>query len=101
VRLKIEKGVSRITRVKLQAAIDESIAVDIHLLCEWSNNEKNYVVNELLRFALAQDAEFQTYKQSRVSRSDVADEFHTSGNSSRGGNSRMESEGTASESINK
>jgi len=64
VKFKIEKGVSRITRVKLQATIDESIAADINLLCEWSNNEKNYVVNELLRFALAQDTDFQTYKQS-------------------------------------
>jgi len=63
-KFKIEKGVSRITRVKLQVAIEESIAADVVLLSEWSNNEKNYVVNELLRFALAQDMEFQRYKES-------------------------------------
>jgi hypothetical protein len=63
-KFKIEKGISRITRVKLQATIEESIGADLALLGEWSNNEKNYVVNELLRFALSQDTEFQTYKES-------------------------------------
>ena len=63
-KLKIEKGVSRITRVKLQATIEESIAADLALLGEWSNNDKNYIVNELLRFALSQDSEFQAYKES-------------------------------------
>jgi len=63
-KFKIEKGASRIARVKLQATIEESIAADLSLICEWSNNEKNYVVNELLRFAVAEDSEFQAYKQS-------------------------------------
>jgi len=63
-KFKIEKGVSRITRVKLQATIEESIAADLALLGEWSNNDKNYIVNELLRFALSQDSEFQAYKES-------------------------------------
>ena len=48
-KFKIEKGISRITRVKLQATIEESIAADLALLGEWSNNDKNYIVNELLR----------------------------------------------------
>jgi hypothetical protein len=55
-KFKIEKGISRITRVKLQATIEESIAADLVLLGEWSNNDKNYIVNELLRFALSQDS---------------------------------------------
>ena len=63
-KFKIEKGISRINRVKLQATIEESIAADLALLGEWSNNDKNYIVNELLRFALSQDSEFQTYKES-------------------------------------
>lgn len=63
-KLKIEKGISRITRVKLQATIEESIAADLALLGDWSNNDKNYIVNELLRFALSQDSEFQAYKES-------------------------------------
>ncbi len=63
-KFKIEKGISRITRVKLQATIDESVAQDLALMGEWSNNDKNYIVNELLRFALSQDSEFQAYKQS-------------------------------------
>ena len=45
-KFKIEKGISRITRVKLQATIEESIAADLALLGEWSNNDKNYIVNE-------------------------------------------------------
>jgi hypothetical protein len=63
-KFKIEKGISRITRVKLQATIEESITADLALLGEWSNNDKNYIVNELLRFALSQDSEFQAYKES-------------------------------------
>ena len=65
-KFKIEKGISRINRVKLQATIEESIAADLALLGEWSNNDKNYIVNALLRFALSQDREFQAYKQSAV-----------------------------------
>ena len=63
-KFKIEKGISRINRVKLQATIEESIAADLALLGDWSNNDKNYIVNELLRFALSQDSEFQAYKES-------------------------------------
>ena len=63
-KFKIEKGISRISRVKLQATVEESIAADLALLGEWSNNDKNYIVNELLRFALSQDSEFQAYKES-------------------------------------
>ncbi len=65
-KFKIEKGVSRVRRVKLQASIEESIADDLANMSEWSNNDKNYVVNELLRFALAQDGDFQAFKQSRI-----------------------------------
>src|SRR5713226_3767524 len=66
-KFKIEKGASRVSRVKLQATIEESIAADLSLMCEWSNNDKNYVVNELLRFAVSEDSEFQAYKQSLAS----------------------------------
>jgi hypothetical protein len=65
-KFKIEKGVSRVRRVKLQASIEESIAADLTVMGEWSNNDKNYIVNELLRFALAQDGDFQAFKQSRI-----------------------------------
>jgi hypothetical protein len=63
-KFRIERGISRITHVKLQATIEESIVADLALLGEWSNNDKNYIVNELLRFALSQDSEFQAYKES-------------------------------------
>lgn len=63
-KFKIEKGISRITRVKLQVTIEESITGDLALMGEWSNNDKNYIVNELLRFALSQDSDFQAYKES-------------------------------------
>jgi hypothetical protein len=51
-KFKIEKGVSRINRVKLQASIEEPVAAELALMCEWSNNDRNYVVNELLRFCI-------------------------------------------------
>ena len=63
-KLKLEHGVSRIRRAKLQSSIDQTIADDIELLAQWSNNETQYVVNELLRFALTQEEDFQKYKAS-------------------------------------
>jgi len=63
-KIKLEHGVSRIRRAKLQSSIDQTIADDIELMAEWSNNETNYVVNELLRFALTQEEDFQKYKAS-------------------------------------
>jgi len=68
-KLKLEHGVSRIRRAKLQSSIDQTVADDIELLAQWSNNETNYVINELLRFALAQEEEFQKYKGSSASTS--------------------------------
>ena len=65
-KLKLEHGVSRIRRAKLQSSIDQTVADDVELLAEWSNNETNYVINELLRFALTQDEEFQRHKASSV-----------------------------------
>jgi hypothetical protein len=61
-KLKLEHGISRVRRTKLQSSIDQTVADDIELLAEWSNNESNYVINELLRFALAQEEDFQKYK---------------------------------------
>jgi hypothetical protein len=63
-KLKLEHGISRIRRAKLQSSIDQTIADDVELMAEWSNNETNYVVNELLRFALTQEEDFQKYKAS-------------------------------------
>jgi hypothetical protein len=63
-KLKIEHGVSRIRRAKLQASIDQSVADDIQALAEWSNNEPQYVINQLLRFALTQEEDFLKYKAS-------------------------------------
>lgn len=63
-KLKIEHGVSRVRRAKLQASIDQSVADDIQALAEWSNNEPQYVINQLLRFALAQEEDFLKYRAS-------------------------------------
>ena len=63
-RLKLIHGVSRVRRAKPQSSIDQAVADDIELLAQWSNNETNYVVNELLRFALTQEEDFQKYKAS-------------------------------------
>jgi hypothetical protein len=63
-RLKLQHGVSRIRRAKLQSSIDQTIADDIELMAKWSNNETQYIVNELLRFAIAQEEDFLKYKAS-------------------------------------
>ncbi len=64
-KLKIEHGVSRVKRAKLQTYIDQTIADDIALMADSTNNEQNYIVNELLRFALSQSEEFQMLKAQR------------------------------------
>jgi hypothetical protein len=63
-KLKIDKGASRIRRVALKTTIDGTVADDIELMCQWSENETSYVVNHLLRFALSQSGEFQKHKES-------------------------------------
>jgi hypothetical protein len=61
-RLKIEHGASKVRWTLLKTNIDESLATDIELMCQWSENDRKYVVNELLRFAIAQAEDFQKYK---------------------------------------
>jgi len=63
-KLRIEKGASRIRRVPLKTTIDGTVADEIELMCQWSENDTSYVVNQLLRFALNQSEDFQQYKQS-------------------------------------
>ena len=61
-KFKIDHSASRIRQAKIQASIDQSIADDIQLMAEWSDNEPKYIINQLLRFALAQEEDFQKYK---------------------------------------
>jgi hypothetical protein len=63
-KLKIDKGASRIRRVPLKTTIDGAVWDDVELMCQWSENDTSYVVNQLLRFALSQSEEFQEHKQS-------------------------------------
>jgi hypothetical protein len=65
-KLKIERGASKIRRAPLKATIDGSVADDLELMCEWSENESSYLVNLLLGFAIAQSEEFQKYKAARM-----------------------------------
>ncbi len=61
-KLKIEHGASKINLVLLKTNIEDGISQDIDLMCQWSNNDRKYIVNELLRFALAQNEDFLKYK---------------------------------------
>lgn len=63
-KLKIDKGASRIRRVSLKTTIDGTVADDVELMCQWSENQTSYIVNHLLRFALSQSEDFQRYKES-------------------------------------
>ncbi len=71
-RLKLQHGVSRIRRAKLQSSIDQTVADDIELMAKWSNNETQYIINELLRFAIAQEEDFLKYKASLPTGSSAA-----------------------------
>jgi hypothetical protein len=46
-KLKIEHGASKVHWVLLRTNIEESIASELDLMCEWSENDRKYVVNEL------------------------------------------------------
>lgn len=61
-KLKIEKGASKVRRAPLKVTIDGTVAGDLELMCQWSENESSYLVNLLLGFAIAQSEEFQQYK---------------------------------------
>lgn len=61
-KLKIEHGASKIRWTLLKTNIEEPIANDIDLMCQWSENERKYLINELLRFALGAAQDFQKYK---------------------------------------
>jgi len=65
-KLKIEKGASKVRRAPLKATIDGSVADDLALMCEWSENDTSYLVNLLLGFAIAQSEDFQKYKAERI-----------------------------------
>jgi hypothetical protein len=63
-KFKIEHGASKVNLVLLKTNIGATISNDIDLLASWSNNDRKYIVNELLRFALTQEEEFLKYKAS-------------------------------------
>jgi len=64
-KLKIEKGASKVRREPLKVTIDGSVADDLKLMCDWSENDLSYIVNRLLDFAIAQSEDFQKYKAAR------------------------------------
>ena len=63
-RFKINRNINKEEKQLLQAKLESSLIDEVNLLCKWSGNDKNYVVAELLRFALSQENDFQEYKQS-------------------------------------
>ncbi len=64
-RFKITRNNTKEQKQLLQAKLETSLVEDVNLLCRWSGNEKNYVIAELLRYALSQESEFQEYKRSQ------------------------------------
>ena len=65
-KLKIETGASKVRRSPLKATIDGTVADDLALMCEWSENDLSYLVNLLLGFAIGQGEDFQKYKAGLV-----------------------------------
>lgn len=66
-KFKIEHGASKVRLVLLKTNIEDNISNDIDLMCQWSDNERKYIINELLRFALTQEEDFLKYKVSQSS----------------------------------
>jgi len=63
-KFKIEHGASKVNLVLLKTNIEDSISQDIEQMASWSGKERKYIINELLRFALTQEEDFQKYKAS-------------------------------------
>jgi hypothetical protein len=63
-KFKVEHGASKVNLVLLKINIEDTISQDIDMMSTWSNNDRKYIVNELLRFALTQEEDFQKYKVS-------------------------------------
>ncbi len=63
-RLKIIRTNREERKRLLQAKLSTSLVDDINLMCQWSGNDKGYVIAELLRYALSMEPDFQAYKQS-------------------------------------
>ncbi|MGC9293563.1 MAG: hypothetical protein ACP5EP_12740, partial [Acidobacteriaceae bacterium] len=61
-KLKIEHGASKTHWVLLKTTVEEELSAEIDSLCRWSENDRKYVINELLRFAIVQAEDFQKYK---------------------------------------
>jgi hypothetical protein len=61
-QLKIERGASKVRRSPLKVTIDATVADDLELMAQWSENDSSYLVNLLLRFAIGQSEEFQRHK---------------------------------------
>ena len=61
-KFKIEHGASKVNLVLLKTNIEDTISNDIDLMANWSSNDRKYLVNELLRFAISQEEDFQKYK---------------------------------------
>ena len=61
-KFRIEHGASKINLVLLKTNIEDTISQDIDLLASWSSNDRKFIVNELLRFALTQEEDFLKYK---------------------------------------
>jgi hypothetical protein len=70
-KFKIEPRASRINLVVLKTSIEDTIAQDIDLMASWSDNDRKYIVNELLRFALTQEEDFLKYKASVAANSHI------------------------------
>lgn len=64
-KLKIEKGASKVRRAPLKVTIDGKVADDLELMAEWSENDLSYLVNHLLKFAIAQSEDYQTFRAGR------------------------------------
>lgn len=61
-RFKIERNTNKEQKQLLQAKLEASLVEEVNMLCQWSGNEKNFVIAQLLRYALSQESDFQQYK---------------------------------------
>lgn len=62
-RFKMTRSSETEEKELFQVKLPKSLIDDVNLMVKWSGKEKNFVVGEMFRYALNQEADFQSYRR--------------------------------------
>jgi hypothetical protein len=70
-RFKLTRNVEAADKELFQVKLPKPLIADVNLMTSWAKRDRTDVVAEMLRYALAQESEFQRYKKSASAGSDA------------------------------